>query len=161
MSMCRVFFGVHWKDWCWSWSSNTLATWCEEFTHWKRSWCWERLNAGGEGGDRGQDGWMASLTQWMSLSKVWEMLKDKEARCAAIHGVAKSWTWLTDWTTTRFVIVFLPRNMYLLISCLQSPSAVILEPKKIVCHCFHCCPIYLPWSDGTRCHHLCFLNVEL
>ena len=39
--------GVHWKDWCWSWSSNTLATWCEELTHWRRSWCWERLRAGG------------------------------------------------------------------------------------------------------------------
>ena len=47
-----------------SWSSNTLATWCEEPTHWKRPWCWERLRAGGEGDDRGWDGWMASLTQW-------------------------------------------------------------------------------------------------
>ena len=54
----------HWKDWCWSWSSNTLATWCEELTHWKRPWCWERLKAGGKWGDRGWDGWMASLTQW-------------------------------------------------------------------------------------------------
>ena len=43
---------------------NTLATWCEEPTHWKRSWCWERLKAGGEGSDRGWDGRMASLTQW-------------------------------------------------------------------------------------------------
>ena len=42
----------------------TLATWCEELTHWKRPWCWERLKAGGEGGDRGWDGWMESLTQW-------------------------------------------------------------------------------------------------
>ena len=49
---------------CWSWSSNTLATWCKELTHWKRSWCWERLRAGGEGGGRGWDGWMASKTQW-------------------------------------------------------------------------------------------------
>ena len=47
-----------------SWRSNTLATWCKELTHWKRSWCWERLKAGGEGDDRGWDGWMASLTQW-------------------------------------------------------------------------------------------------
>ena len=45
-------------------NSNTLATWCEELTHWKRSWCWERLEAGGEGDDRGWDGWIASLTQW-------------------------------------------------------------------------------------------------
>ena len=46
-----------------SWSSNTLATWCEELTHLKRPWCWERLRAG-EGDDRGWDGWMASSTQW-------------------------------------------------------------------------------------------------
>ena len=53
---------IHWKDW--SWHSNTLATWREELTHLKRPWCWERLKAEGEGGDRGWDGWMASLTQW-------------------------------------------------------------------------------------------------
>ena len=53
---------IHWKDWCWSWSSNILATWYEGPVHWKRPWCWERLRAGGEGGDRGWDGWMASQT---------------------------------------------------------------------------------------------------
>ena len=45
---------------------------------------------------------------------------------------------------SRLVIAFLLRSKCLLISWLQSPSAVILEPKKIVCHCFHCFPIYLP-----------------
>ena len=45
---------------------------------------------------------------------------------------------------SRFVISFLPRSKRLLISWLQSPSEVILEPKKIGCHCFHCFPIYLP-----------------
>ena len=54
----------HWKDWCWSWNSNTLVTWCKEWTHWKRPWCWERLKAGGEGDDRGWDGWMASPIWW-------------------------------------------------------------------------------------------------
>ena len=63
-------------------------------------------------------------------------------------------------TLSWFVIAFLPRIKHLLISWLQSPSTVILEPKKIKCHCFHCFPIYLPWSDGTGCHDLCFLNVE-
>ena len=53
-----------WKDWCWSWNSNTLATWWEELTHWKRPWCWEKLKAGGEGDNRGWDGWMASPTWW-------------------------------------------------------------------------------------------------
>ena len=60
----EINLNIHWKDWCWSWCSNTLATWCEELTHWKRSWCWERLKPGGEGADRGWDGWMASPTQW-------------------------------------------------------------------------------------------------
>ena len=53
---------IHWKDWCWS--SNTLATWCEELAHWKRPWFWERLKAGREGNNIGWDGWMPSLTWW-------------------------------------------------------------------------------------------------
>ena len=61
----------------------------------------------------------------------------------------------------RFVIAFLPVSRHFLISWLQLPSEVVLEPKKIVYHCFHCFSIYLPWSDGTRCHNLCFWNVEL
>ena len=48
---------IHWKDWCWSWNSNTLATWGEEPTHWERPWYWERLRAGGQGGNRGWDGY--------------------------------------------------------------------------------------------------------
>ena len=60
----RSALSVHWKDWCWSWNSNTWATSCKELTHWKRSWCWERLKAGGEGDNRGWDCWMASPTQW-------------------------------------------------------------------------------------------------
>ena len=43
---------IHWHDWRWSWNSSSLATWCEEPTHWRRPWCWERLKAGGEGDDR-------------------------------------------------------------------------------------------------------------
>ena len=62
---------IHWKDWCWSWNSNTLATWFEEMSHWFMTpsisqcadslTCWEGLKAGREGGGRGWDGWMASL----------------------------------------------------------------------------------------------------
>ena len=65
----------YWKEWCWSWSSNTLATWCKELTHWKRPWRWERLEAGGGGDDRGWDGWMASPTQytwvWVNSGSWW------------------------------------------------------------------------------------------
>ena len=60
----RWVLGVHWKDWCWSWNSSTLATSCEELIHWKRPWGWEGLRAGGKGDDRGWDGWMASPTWW-------------------------------------------------------------------------------------------------
>ena len=63
-SLRKLVLNIRWKDWCWSWNSNPLATWCEELTHWKRLWCWERLKAGGEGDGRGWDGWMASPTQW-------------------------------------------------------------------------------------------------
>ena len=60
----KSVLNIHGTDWCLGWSSNTLATWCEELTYLKRPWCWERLKAGGEGDDRGWDGWVASLTQW-------------------------------------------------------------------------------------------------
>ena len=63
-SQRKSVLNVHWKVSCWSWKSNSLATWLEGLPHWKRSWCWERWKAGGDGDDRGWDGWMASLTQW-------------------------------------------------------------------------------------------------
>ena len=59
----EISSGCFWKDWCWSWNSNTLAPHAKSWLM-KRLWCWERLKAGGEGDDRGWDGWMASPTQW-------------------------------------------------------------------------------------------------
>ena len=61
---------------------------------------------------------------------------------------------------SRLVITCLPKSKCLFILWLHSPSAVILEPPKIVSHYFHCSSIYLPWSDEPRCHDICFLNVE-
>ena len=60
----RSTLGFLWMEWCWSRNSSTLATSWEELTHWKTLWCWEGLRAGGEGDDRGWDGWMSSLTWW-------------------------------------------------------------------------------------------------
>ena len=97
----RSALGFLWREWCWSWNSSTLATTCEELTHWKRLWCWEGLGAGGEGDDRGWDGWIASLTRWTCLSELREVVMAREAWRAVIHGVAKSQTQLSDWTEMK------------------------------------------------------------
>ena len=61
---------------------------------------------------------------------------------------------------SRLVITFLPRSKHLLISRLQSPCSDLGAEESKAYHCFHCFPIYLPWSDGTRCHDFHFLNVK-
>ena len=73
----KSVLNIHWKIWCWSWNSNNLATCCEELTHWKRPWCWERLKAGGEGDNRGLelDGFTDSMN--MSLSRLQGLVMDR------------------------------------------------------------------------------------
>ena len=82
----KSVLNIHWKDWCWSWNSNTLATWCEELTHWKKPWYWEILKAGGEGDNRGWGGWMASPTWW---TWVW--------------ASSRSWWWIGKPSMLQFM----------------------------------------------------------
>ena len=85
---------VHRKDWWWSWSCNTLTTWCQGPTHWKRPWCWEWLRAG-EGDDRGWDGWMASPTQWtwfwVSSGRWWRTGKPGVPQSVEPQRVRHDW----------------------------------------------------------------------
>ena len=103
---------AHWQDlhfffWCklyfnMFWNSNTLATWCEELTHLKRLWCWERLKTGGEGDDRGWDGWMASLIQWtwvwVNSGSWWWTGRPGVLQSMGLQRVGRNWVTELNWT---------------------------------------------------------------
>ena len=98
----KSVLNIHWKDWCWSWNSNTLATWCKELTHLKRPWCWERLKTGEEWDDRGWDVWMASPTQWarvwISSGSWWWIGKPCVLQFMGLQRVGRDWvTELIKW----------------------------------------------------------------
>ena len=98
----RSFLGVYWKDRCWSWNSKTLATWWEELTHQKRPWVWERLRGGGDGDDRGWDGWMASPTRWtwvwVNSGSCWWSGRPGVLRFMESHRVGHDWATELNWT---------------------------------------------------------------
>ena len=107
------------------------ATSCEELTHWKRRWCWEGLGAGGEGDDRGWDGWMASLTWW---AWVWVNSGNwwwTESWHAVIHGVARSWTRLSDWTELNWISSYLQVAKQTLLhhELIKPPQNLTIYPK--------------------------------
>ena len=85
-----------------NWNSNTLAIWCEELTHVKRPWCWERLKAGGEGDDRGRDGWMASPTQWtwvwVDSGGCWWTGRPGVLQSMGLQRVGHDWATELNWT---------------------------------------------------------------
>ena len=85
LSEWKSVMNINWKDWCWGWNSNTLTTWWEELTHLKRPWCWEWLKAGGEGDDRGWDGWISTLTHW-----IWVWVNSRSLWWTGNPGILQS-----------------------------------------------------------------------
>ena len=105
---------VLWKEWCWSWNSSTLATSCEELTHWKRPWCWEGFGAGGEGDDRGWDGWMASLTQWtwvwVNSRSWWWTGRPGMLQFMGSQRVGHDWVTELKWMTIYYYFIYTLHN---------------------------------------------------
>ena len=112
----KLTLNIHWKDCCWR--SNPLATWCEQPTHWKRPWCWERLKAKGEGVTEDEMVRQYQHSMDMHLRKVRKIMKDRGAWLAAVHGVPMGHDLATERQT--------------------KPSSGVLHPKT------YCLPKALP-----------------
>ena len=140
----KSVMNIHWKDWCWSWNSNTLATWCEELTPLKRPWCLERLKVGGDGDSRGWDGWMASPIQWIWVwvnSGCWWWTGKSGVlqfmRSQSVGPQLSDWTELNSLMWMVFIqsveglnrIKRLSKRKCLLLDC--------LEDGILVCSCVH------------------------
>ena len=112
----RSALGFLWREWCWSWNSSTLATSCEELTHWKRLWCWEGLGAGGEGDDRGWDGWISSQTRrwtwvWVNSGSWWWTGRPGMLRFMGSQRVGHDWATELNWTdSSQLIYLPIPRD---------------------------------------------------
>ena len=116
---CIYAIHIHVTEYCWP---PDVKSWL-----WKRPWCWERLSAGGEGG-RQKMRWLDGITDStdMSLSKLQEMVKDRDAWHAAVHAMEKTWIRLGDWTTKKEVIDYFPTQPYMY-SCDNPPNCDCLQ----------------------------------
>ena len=99
----------------------TLATSCEELTHWKRLWCWEGLGAGGKGDDRGWDGWMASPTRWMwvwvNSGRWWWTGRPGVLWFMGSKRVGHDWATELNWKVIRAKQVFQLELCYPALEC--------------------------------------------
>ena len=102
----KSVLNIHWKDWCCSWNFNALATWWEEeLTHWKTPWLWVKFKAGGEGDNRGWDGWMVSPSRWTwvwaSSGSWWWTGKPGTVQSMELQRVGHDWVTELNWNLTK------------------------------------------------------------
>ena len=142
-----LFLNIHWKDWCWSWNSKTLATWCEEWTHWKRPWWWARLKEGVDRDNRGWDGWMASPTQWtwvwVSSRSWWWTGKPGLLQSMGSQIVRHDWlNWTELWKTIissekthkhTFFSFPLLYSFHIYFSCFSASTSHLRSGTHFVC----------------------------
>ena len=107
----KSVLNIHWKEWCWSWNSNVLNTWCEELIHSKRPWCCERLKAGGKGDERGWDGWTASPTQytwvWVGSGCWWWTGRPGVLQSMGAQRLGHGWASELNWSRFKVIVIFL------------------------------------------------------
>ena len=93
---------ILWKTCCWSWSSNTLAIWWEEPTHWKRPWCWKKLEAKGKEGGRDEK---VRWDHWLNAQESVQTPGDSEGQgsqvCGSTWGCKESTQWKKPWCWER------------------------------------------------------------
>ena len=150
----RSALGFLWREWCWSWNSNTLATSCEELTHWRRLGCWEGLGAGGEADDGGWDGWIASLTRWtwvwVNSGSWWWTGRPGVLRFTGSQRVGHDWATELNWT--ELTVINWPRYTNSEEALCQSKAWLIKYPA--ICDWFnlqhHSPPPRGQWEVGLK-----------
>ena len=137
----KSVLNIHWKDWCWSWNSNTLANQCKKLTQWKKPWCWERLKAEGEGNDRGWHGWMASPTQWtwvwVGSGSWWWTGRPGVLQSMGLQRVRHDWATELNWYIYSLIalkccVSFCWCNKVNHYMCTCISSLLYVESRKIV-----------------------------
>ena len=129
----KSVLNIHWKDWRWIWNSNTLATWCEELTHWERPWFWERLKAGGEG----WDGWMASPTWWtwiwVGSRNFWWTGKPGVLQAMVSPRIRHDWETELNWTDVIYHHLYIPYKINTIIHIYLIWYTIISIPLVYLC----------------------------
>ena len=147
----KSILNTHWKDWCWSWSSYILATWCEELTHEKNPCCWKRLKARGEGDNRGWDGWTVSATQWTwawASSGSWRWTgKPGMLQSVGLQRIRQDRATELNWPIHPSIYLSIFVYTHTCITHIHSYNGIICYSSMRACLVVQLCPILWDFMD--------------